>query len=679
MENRFGVKDFFLFLLLIVLIVGVFLAMKQFDRQWEDVQAIKQKLSEQTNDIARLSRTIEQGVRVSAATQAADAAAGPSRDPFVYVKKAQQNNDYAIGGRLIDQFPVRVARLSPLGLSGDLYSRIVQNRIQECLAYVDPYTLEYIPLLASDWRIKDNSGPWRPAYEALKQRAVREPLVVLKELGLSEAQHKELAEKLQSKELKEIPHDALVGHPALPPAVEITFQLRRGVSFSDGVPFTADDVVFTFDWIMNPAVAAPRERAYFAKVKSVEKINDGEVVFKFKEPYYESFSLAAEALQILPRHFYSKYTPEQFNSSPGLLMGTGPYRMKTPDGWKPGELIELVRNERYWGEPAPYDRIIWYEIESDTAGMTRFKNGESDLYAATPEQYEEMLKDPSILTRANNYKYEAPQGGYSYVGWNERQKGKPTPFADKRVRQAMTLLTDRDNLIKEIMLGHGRVASGPFSPLLDQSDPEIKPWPYDPAQAKALLKAAGYEDRNGDGVIEGPDGAAFRFKLTYGSKSPLIERIALFLKDSYARAGISMELDPCDWPIMLRKIDGREYDAITLAWGGSIESDPYQVFHSSQMADNGDNFISYSNPEADKLMEQARASVDKDQRMPLWHQVHRILHEDQPYMFLVSRVSLVFIDKKIKNIERAKLGLNYSQLFVMPIPWYIPKEMQRSR
>lgn len=677
MENRFGVKDFFLFLLLGVLIVGVFLAMKQFDRQWDDVKAIRTELNQQANDLNQLKRALAQGVSV-ATTQSSNASAGKQREPFPYVKKAQQNPDYAVGGWLVDHFPVRVARLTPMGLAGDLYSRVVQNRIQESLAYVDPYTLEYIPLLATDWQIKDHSEAWRPAFEALKQRAAREPLVVLKELGLSAEQEKELTEKLESKTIQAIPHDVLVGHPALPAATEITFQLRRGVTFSDGAPFTADDVVFTFDWIMNPAVAAPRERAYFAKVRSAEKRGDHEVVFKFKEPYFESFSLVADLLQILPRHFYSKFTPEQFNSMTGLMMGTGPYRMKSPDAWKPGELIELVRNERYWGEPGPYDRIVWYEIEQETAALTRYRNGELDLFAATPEQYEDLRKDKSILERANAYEYQAPQGGYSYIAWNQRSKGKPTMFADKRVRQAMTMLLDRERIIKEIWLGHGSVASGPFSPLLNQSDPTIKPWPYDPARAKALLKDAGYEDRNGDGIVEGPDGKPFRFKLTYGSKSPLIERMALFCKDSYARAGIAMDLDPSDWPILLRKLDTREFDAVTLAWGGSIESDAYQIFHSSQIGDNGDNYVSYANPEADRLIEQARATVDKDQRMPLWQQVHRVLHEDQPYTFMISRVSLVFIDKKIKNIEPSKLGLNYSQLFVMPIPWYIPKQMQRS-
>lgn len=674
MENRFGVKDFFLFVLLIVVIVMLFLAMKQFDRQWEIVRSINANVSQQTAELSQLRRAIEQGGRAIASTQPS---VSDGREPFPYVKKARQNPDYAIGGVLVDMFPVRVARLTPLGLSGDLYSRIVQNRIQESLGYVDPYTLEYIPLLATDWKVTDNSQAWKSAFDALVKKIAADPAAAAKEPNLP----KDLAEAMQKfakGEIRDVPHDLLVGHPALPSAIDVAFELRRGVTFSDGAPFTADDVVFTVEYIMNPQVAAPRERAYYSKFKSVEKTGEYSVVFRYKEPYYEAFSLAAD-LQILPKHFYTKFTIEQFNTMPGLVMGTGPYRLKTPDGWKPGELIELHRNERYWGEPAPYDRIVYHEIESDEASLTRFENGELDIFPATPDQYEALLAKPNVRQRAQNFEYSAPQAGYSYIAWNQKKAGKPTPFADKRVRQAMTMLTDRQRVIDEIWLGHGKVATGPFSPLLQQCDPNIKPWPYDPARARELLREAGYADRNGDGLIEGPDGQPLRFTFTYGSKSPLIERMALLLKDGYAKAGIIMNPDPADWPIMLKKIDSRDFDAITLAWGGSLESDAYQIFHSSQIGDNGDNYIGYVNRDLDRVLERARSTVDKSARMPIWQEAHRILHEDQPYTFMISRVSLSFIDRKVRNIESSKLGLNYSQLFVMPIPWYIPANLQRSR
>lgn len=674
MENRFGVKDFFLFVLLIGLIVAVVLAMKQYDRQWAVLQSITDNLTAQSRDMAQLRRAIQEGVRLNPGTQPTANAGGSMEDPFKYVKAAQAKPDYAVGDWYVDNFGVKLSKITPL-LNTDLYATIFQARVVESLAYLDPYTADYIPLLATGWQVKDDSEQWEKAYAALRQKIEADPAAAAQERDLPK-ELKAAIERLQKKEIDRISRDLLVTHPALPTALEVTFQLRRGVTFSDGAPFTADDVVFTYNWIMNPAVAAPRDRAYMAKVTAVEKKGDYEVVFKLREPYYEYMSITA-GLQIMAKHFYGKYPPEQFNESTGLLLGTGPYKMKDATSWRPGDQLELVRNERYWGEPGPFDKILYYEVEQDSAAMTMFKNKEVDVFAAQPEQYREMLQDQNLLKWTQHYEYTSPPLGYAFIAWNQKRNNKPTPFTDKRVRQAMTMLTDRQRLVDEIMLGYGSVASGPFSPLLKQADPNIKPWPFDPNRAKALLKAAGYEDRNRDGVIEGPDGVPFRFKFTYGSSNRLSERIALFLKDSYAKAGIALELDPADWSIMLRKMDDRDYDAITLAWGGSIESDLYQIFHSSQIADKGDNFTSYINPELDRMIERARSTVDEQKRMPLWQATHRILHEDQPYTFLISRQALVFMDKRIQNVERSKIGLNFSQRFVMPIPWYVPKAMQK--
>jgi peptide/nickel transport system substrate-binding protein len=196
--------------------------------------------------------------------------------------------------------------------------------------------------------------------------------------------------------------------------------------------------------------------------------------------------------------------------------------------------------------------------------------------------------------------------------------------------------------------------------------------------SRALLEQAGFKDRNGDGVIEGPDGKPLRFKLSYSSQIKLYERAVFLMKDGLAKAGIAVEPDPQDWPIIQKKLTNRDYDAITLKWGGgSIEGDITQMFHSSQIKDNGDNFLSYVNPELDQAIDEAKGTVDPVKRMPLWRKCHRILHEDQPYTFMFNQQYLYFFDKRIKNVQKAKLGLNYWQYNVMPIPWYVPGPMQK--
>jgi len=163
-----------------------------------------------------------------------------------------------------------------------------------------------------------------------------------------------------------------------------------------------------------------------------------------------------------------------------LLLGSGPYRLADPRGWTPDlGLVELERNPRYWGPVQPsFDRLLWKVIENDAARLTTFRNGEIDLYGARPREYRSLLEDRSLATRTVHLEYMSPTAGYSYIGWNQLRDGKPTRFADKRVRQAMTWLTDRGRIIEEVMLGYAEPAISPFNPRSKQHDPALQPRPW---------------------------------------------------------------------------------------------------------------------------------------------------------------------------------------------------------
>ena len=380
----------------------------------------------------------------------------------------------------------------------------------------------------------------------------------------------------------------------------------------------------------------------------------------------------------MPKHFYEPYlkTPQQFNESKGLLLGSGPYKLVDPKGWTPDKgNVELVRNERYWGDVQPsYNRILWKIIQNDSARLTTYRNGEIDAYSARPVEYKQLKEDAQIMGKSHNFEYMPPVVGYSYIAWNQESAGKPTRFADKRVRQAMTYLTDVGRIIKDVFLDYAEPAVSPFSSTSKQHDASLQPFAFNLEKAQALLKEAGYEDRNKDGVLEDKDGNAFAFKLTYFGDNEDTKRMVLLLKDLYARAGINMQPSPQEWPVMLESMDKKNFDAITLGWTSGIETDIYQMFHSSQNKPGGDNFISYKNPQLDKLIDQARATVDEATRMPLWQQAERIMYDDQPYTFLMRRKSLSFIDKRIHNLQMTKLGLNWGSL---PMETYVPANAQK--
>jgi peptide/nickel transport system substrate-binding protein len=152
--------------------------------------------------------------------------------------------------------------------------------------------------------------------------------------------------------------------------------------------------------------------------------------------------------------------------------------------------------------------------------------------------------------------------------------------------------------------------------------------------------------------------------------------MVLFLRDLYARAGILMKPKPTEWSVMVEDLRQKNFDAITLGWTSGIEIDIYQMFHSSQSMENGDNFINYRNPELDATIDAARGEVDEEKRMKLWHKAERILVEDQPYTFLFRRNTLAFVDDRISNLEKTGLGLN---LMSVPVEIYVPADRQRNR
>ena len=627
MERRFTVKDFSNFIFLSLLAVMILLTMYMIDRQWSKMAQMERVMQEQADsmrELRSLVRNVDKRIQ-SGHLNAAIAGSGSAGNPeaigddipaaFRRAKIAVDQPDYHEGDWHVQAFGLNLKTITPL-VSSDVYASNVQSYVMESLLIRDPDTLEWVGLIARSWDVSDDG-------------------------------------------------------------LKLTFRLRKDVVFSDGQPLTSDDVVFTFDFIMNETIAAPRARAYFEKMKSVTALDDYTVVFEFREPYFNALSLAG-GMSIMARHFYEPYlqTPEAFNQSKGLLLGSGPYRLQDPKGWTPDlGMVELERNPRYWGPILPaFDRLLWKVIENDSARLTTFRNGEIDIYSARPREYKALLDDDELSDRTQHFEYMSPTAGYSYIGWNQGSIDKPSRFADKRVRQAMTYLTDRKRIIDEIMLGYGEVAISPFNPRSHQHNKALTARDYDPEKAKALLKEAGYEDRNGDGVLEDANGEPFEFELVYFQGNEDTKRIVLFLKDLYAGAGVLLHPKPTEWSVMLDLLGKRDFDAITLGWSSGVETDIFQMFHGSQTENGGDNFVGNKNPKLDKLIDEARATVDEAKRMPLWQQTEAIMYDDQPYTFLMRRKSMVFIDKRIHNIAQTKLGLNAG---FVPVEWYVPLEIQK--
>jgi peptide/nickel transport system substrate-binding protein len=284
-----------------------------------------------------------------------------------------------------------------------------------------------------------------------------------------------------------------------------------------------------------------------------------------------------------------------------------------------------------------------------------------------PEQWENQAQSPRFTDQFHNFQYDAASGyvsGYSYIGWNLRRP----QFEDKRVRQALTMLLDRDLMLETIWYGLGEVVSGPSPIGTEAYDDSIVPWPFDPEGANALLDEAGWVDSDGDGVRD-KDGVDLAFDFLMVSGSSEVEQMLTVYQEELKRAGIDMQIRPLEWATFLENIQRREFSAVTLAWAIPPDQDPYQVWHSSQ-AEAGSNHVGYINPETDKILEKARTTFDKDERYAMYREFHRIIHQDQPYTFLFHRKVLAAVNKRFENVQVYDMGLR-------PREWWVPKSLQR--
>jgi len=446
--------------------------------------------------------------------------------------------------------------------------------------------------------------------------------------------------------------------------LEVTFQLRDDIHFSDGVPVTTDDVIFTYETIMNPGVDAASIANYYRDVEKVIKIDDRRVKFVMKRPYFKTLEiLGFDDTGILPKHVYQFDDPEEFNKRVSNPVGSGPYVFEK---WDVGREIVLKRSENYWGQKPKLSKIVYRFILNDTAAIQAMRSGDIDFMRPLPDQYFDLSRDEEFTKDIDCLSYWTPFVGYFWMGWNQDR----VFFKDRRVRMAMTHIVNRELICRKLLkTPEAQVPTGTFYIYGRQSDQSIKPWPYDPARAKQLLDEAGWIDSDGDGIRD-KDGVAFRFTYMISSGGSLHKQVAKLLKDEAGKVGIEVTVAPYEWSVFSQRLLDRKFDAVNLAWHGVVEADPYQIWHSSQIGNRGSNYIGFNNPEADSLMEQARQTLDEEERNKLYHRFHRILHEEQPYTFIYTRPEQRFLNKRFKGVKVHGLGLQKHE-------WYVPKSQQK--
>ena len=464
-------------------------------------------------------------------------------------------------------------------------------------------------------------------------------------------------------------------------------KLRKGILWHDftdpetgkrweNVEVTAEDFKFFVDVIKDETVNAAPLRSYFADLKEVRVLNDYEFEVVWDRPYILSEEITL-GLTPLPRHFYHAYEGPfdgaKFNDDHvrnRMIVGCGPYQF---DSWEKGKRVVFKRFEKYYGRSLgimPAIKTVVYDlIQHPNTRLQALKSQTLDADSLTTEQWVNNTDTPEFGEDGILRKMRLPSMSFTYIGLN---LANPL-FQDRNVRIALSHLVDRKRLMHDVYHDLVRPVSGPFFTDSSANDPGIEPYEYDVEKAKKMLAEAGWKDTDGDGVLD-KNGKPFQFTVIYTNSSATDQKLLPILKEDFARAGVKLEILSLEWSVLLERIDKRQFDAVRLAWRMSISNDPYQIWHSDNLkVEASSNFISFANPEADRLIMEIRTCFDQEKRTQLYHEFHRLIHEEEPYLFLFTPYDLFVINRRYENVKEFPLGIYQNTFWVpkakqMPVP-----------
>ncbi len=421
----------------------------------------------------------------------------------------------------------------------------------------------------------------------------------------------------------------------------LTFHLRKDVRWHDGKPFTAKDVEATFAAIRSTQ-AQTLWKAYMNRVESVSSPDPHTVVVTYNEPYAPA--LVTWTVGIIPAHVYgegadaSDLTASPANRQP---TGTGPYKLGR---WELGKRLMLEANDDWWHGRPNIDSIELVMVDSDDAAIEKLTNGQLDF--ARIDSIEDWSNTAQLPEFRERFEVsDVLEARFRLLAWNTQKK----PFADPRVRQALTYALDRGRVIEEVLLGQARPLSAPLFPTMLGADPSIAPQPYDPERAKGLLEEAGYPDR---------DGKRFAVSMIAldAQRGPIANQTMAILRSNLDAVGVALAVDYLPTREFFRRVLARQFDAAYFGWLPDIpDPDPYALLHSSQIG-SGSNYAGYSDAEVDDLLEKARGTSDREARKALYHQLHRRLAEQVPYTMLYAPYGHYAWNRRVRAVNPADVG-----------------------
>ena len=430
--------------------------------------------------------------------------------------------------------------------------------------------------------------------------------------------------------------------------MSIRFKLRA-CNWSDGKPISAADVRFSWEAAKNEDVAWV-SASIVDFIKDVEIHNEREFTVHYtKATPYNIMDI--NDTQIIPKHTFGQVPFGQWSGYakwPELATKAcgGPWIL---DKHEPGQFISLKPNPEYWDKGKPYlDKLVFKIFGNMKSMLNALRAGELDIMSGIqPDQAQSVIDDDDLLL----YTYVARS--YGYMGWN----CKRWPFDDHRVRQAMTYAINRFDIVEGQFYGYATVAAPFIIRSMWATDKSLKPYPYDPDKAEALLEEAGWK-KNADGIYA-KDGRPFRFVLITNSGNPTREAICERVESDLRKIGVRAEITLIDFNQMSIKLKTHDFQAYVGGWYIATKVDPKPTFHS--VSTNGRyNYVNYMDDYVDGLIDRGRVMnisdpAIREEAHGIWRAFQRKLYDEQPYTMLYEPKGIVGVSKKFVNVRVTSL------------------------
>lgn len=470
-----------------------------------------------------------------------------------------------------------------------------------------------------------------------------------------------------------------------PDGKTLTFTLRPDLKFSDGKPFTADDVIFTFQIINDPKIssAVADSFSFDGKRVVVEKLDEQNILFTFPVVYAASERLF-DGVPMLPKHQLEEaYREGKFNDAwnlstpPEQIVGLGAFKLKS---YEAGQRLTLVRNENYWkkdaeGKSLPYLDELIFNIDAErNTQLLKFQQGEIDLFSPVNADDLKVLSDSEKqgkikITEFNSslireiFWFNLNDGKDEKTGKSFVDPIKRAWFANQKFRQAISHAVDRDSIVNLAFAGK----AAPQWSFLSAGNklwfqPDVKKYPYNLDEAKKLLAEAGFRYQSDTKTLTDAQGHPIEFTLVTNAGNALRQKMSAIIQEELSKLGIKVNIATIESKAVLSRInESFDYEAALLAIS-SGDVDPNA--ETNVLLSSGSNHWWHPNQKSpatawekriDELMKQQEATLNQTERKKIFDEVQKIMAEQQPYIFLASRHLIVAAKSDIGNFKPALL------------------------